>query len=254
MVKLSFDKQIEKQIKRQTDKFIKEQKRQAREQEKNDRKERIRETAKTIVNGQPVISDFKIMDQTAEIVLQCLLKQEIGEDKKVCFCDDIFPDYLQMGIGVELEKLVQYGIISGLFCFDNGGMLYLLPTAYTYFENKEAAYLRQKEAQDNMSQEFFYNTGNIVFGNVTDATLSVDNSITELAKAIDEYGGEDKEILHDLLEEVKDLIETIESSKQIPKQRKLHEKLTDHMAKHGWFYGAVLQLLGTAAMNVLGGI
>ena len=96
-------------------------------------------------------------------------------------------------------------------------------------------------------------TGNLILGDVFSSTLSVDNSIQQIDKVIDEKAGEDAEELHELLAEVKELIENIESSRSIPKQKKLHQKLTDHMAKHGWFYGAVLQLLGTATMNMLGG-
>lgn len=96
------------------------------------------------------------------------------------------------------------------------------------------------------------NYGNFVFGNVTASTLSVDNSVQQIEKAIEEQGGEDKEDLMELFEEVKELIENMESSRSIPKQKKLFQRLTDHMSKHGWFYGAVIQLLGTAAMTMLG--
>ena len=68
-----------------------------------------------------------------------------------------------------------------------------------------------------------------------------------------EKGGEDKEELHELLDEVKELIENIQSSRAIPKQKKLFEKISNHMEKHGWFYGAVVQLLGTAALGLIGG-
>lgn len=56
-----------------------------------------------------------------------------------------------------------------------------------------------------------------------------------------------------MLDEVKELIENIQSSRAIPKQKKLFEKIFDHMEKHGWFYGAVVQLLGTAALGLIGG-
>lgn len=92
----------------------------------------------------------------------------------------------------------------------------------------------------------------MVFGNVTGSTLSVDNSIHKLERDIEKFGGDDKEELQELLDEVKELIENIESSRTIPKQKKLHQRLNDHIVRHGWFYGAVIQLLGTAVMNRLG--
>ena len=98
----------------------------------------------------------------------------------------------------------------------------------------------------------YYNYGNMVFGDVVDSTLSVDNSIHQLERSIEERGGEDKEELMELLEDVKELIANIESSRAIPKQKKLFQRLNDHVVRHGWFYGAVIQLLGTVVMNGLG--
>ena len=97
------------------------------------------------------------------------------------------------------------------------------------------------------------NYGNVVFGNVTSSTLSVDNSIHEIERMIDEKGGEDAAELHDLLEEVKELIDNMQTSRSVPKQKRLFQKINDHVVRHGWFYGAVVQLLGTAALTMIGG-
>ena len=86
-----------------------------------------------------------------------------------------------------------------------------------------------------------------MFGDVSGSTLTVDNSIHKIEQAIEENGGTDKEDLYEILNDVKELIENIQTSRTIPKQKKLFERISDHMEKHGWFYGAVVQLLGTAA-------
>lgn len=52
---------------------------------------------------------------------------------------------------------------------------------------------------------------------------------------IDEKGGEDAAELNDLLEEVKELIENMQTSRSVPKQKKLFQKMNDHVVKHGWF-------------------
>lgn len=39
----------------------------------------------------------------------------------------------------------------------------------------------------------------------------------------------------------------------LTEKKKLFEKISNHMEKHGWFYGAVVQLLGTAALGLIGG-
>lgn len=126
-------------------------------------------------------------------------------------------------------------------------------SARTYNE-RLAEYEAEKvrSHQQNFFSGSFTNNGNMVFGNVSGSTLSVDNSIHKLEQDIEKFGGDDKEELQELLDEVKELIENIESSRTIPKQKKLHQRLNDHIVRHGWFYGAVIQLLGTAVMNRLG--
>lgn len=258
MAKSPLERQIEsqmKQAKQLADKKRREDEKRAREQKRMEQKAIVRDRASSIVNGQngqPLVEGFRIMDKTSEEILRCLLECDSRRDSHVNFSDDIFPSYVQMSIGVELEKLIQYGMIGGLLSFGNGGMLDLLPPAFSYFEDKQAALDRQ-DKREKERQQSIINYGNLVFGNVSGSTLTVDNSIHQIEQAIDEKGGEDKKELHELLDEVKELIENIQSSRAIPKQKKLFEKISNHMEKHGWFYGAVVQLLGTTALGLIGG-
>ena len=70
---------------------------------------------------------------------------------------------------------------------------------------------------------------------------------------INEKGGEDSEKLKELLDEVKELIENMQESRHIPKNKSLFERLSNHLEKHGWFYGEVVGLIGAAAMQMLQG-
>lgn len=244
MAKSALEKQLEKQMKQAKD--------AQRKQEREARKAATRDRAASIISGQPLVEGFRIMDATAEEVLKSLLNCERSEGNRIAFSDDIFPVYIQMSVGLELEKLVQYGMIGSLLTYDNGGWLNLLPPALTYFEDKEQALKRQEENRKKMDIGNITNYGNLVFGNVSGSTLTVDNSIHEIEHMIDEHGGEDAEELHELLEEVKELVDNMQSSRSIPKQKKLFQRISGHLEKHGWFYGAVVQLLGTAALNMLG--
>ena len=255
MAKSSLEKQLEKQMKQAkqlADKQKREEQRNLREQKCIAEKEAVRQRASSIVNGQPLIEGFRIMDLTSEVMLKALLQSKPDEGMHINFEDYIFPDYVQMSLAVELEKLVQYGMIGGLLCFDNGGMLDLLPQAISYFSDKEEALKKQKETHKRITGSVYNNYGNMIFGDVSNSQLSVDNSINKISRAIDEMGGEDATALHETLEEIKELIENIESSRSIPKRKRLAQKIADHASKHGWFYGAVLQLLGTAAFNLIG--
>lgn len=254
MPKSPLEKQIEKQMrqaKQLADKQHREEQRRNREQQRAQREAATRERASSVVNSQPLVAGFRIMDETAEMMLQCLLDNCPDGATRLSFSDDIFPDEVQWSTHIELEKLLQYGMIGGLIAFDNGGILNLLPPARKYFEEKEKALQRRAE-EDKMAVGNITNYGNLVFGNVSGSTLSVDNSIKQIEHEIEEKGGEDKELLRELMEEVKELVENIEASRSIPKQKKLHQRLNEHVVKHGWFYGAVIQLLGTAVMNSLG--
>ena len=246
MAKTAQEKLLEKQLKQQKD--------AKRKMQIEARKEATRQRAASVVGGSNIVEGFRIMDSTAEDVLRCLLRCERSAGNRISFSDDILPEYVQRSTCVEYEKLIQYGMIGGLIEWDSGAMLNLMPAALTYFEDKEAALKRQNEAEGKMTAgNTYYNYGgNMVFGDVVDSTLSVDNSIHQLERSIEERGGDDKAELMELLEDVKELIANIESSRTIPKQKKLFQRLNDHVVRHGWFYGAVIQLLGTVVMNGLG--
>ena len=253
--KSELQKQIEKQMrqdKQLADRKRRDDEKRAREEKLQARKEAIRLQASTIIGGQPLIDGFRIMDSTAEEILQCLLKVERTNEYHICFDYDIFPEYVKLSISLELEKLIQYGMVSGVRLSMSGGMLDFLPTALSYFEDKESALVRKKKAEEKMSVNSITNYGNIVLGDVTNSTLTVDNSVREIERMIDERGGEDKEELNDILNEIIELLENIESSRSVPKQKRLFQRLTDHLAKHGWFYGAVIQLVGTTVIQMVG--
>ena len=248
MAKSSLEKQIERQMKQSKQIADK----QRREQEKAARRATLRDRASSIVNGQPLIEGFRVMDQTAEAVLECLLHCEKVNDTHICFKDEIFPTYVQMSLSLEFEKLIQDGPRGRLRRSDTGRGLDLLPPAFTYFESKSAAYEKRQQQDEENKLQSIINYGNLVFGNVSDSMLTVDNSIHKIEQAIEENGGTDKEELYKILNDVKELIENIQTSRTIPKQKKLFARISDHMEKHGWFYGAIVQLLGTAAINLLG--
>ena len=175
MAKSPLEKQIEqqmKQAKQLANKQRREEEKRVREQRKMEYKAAVRDRAASIVNGQPLIEGFRVMDKTAEDVLKCLLECSDRKDAHVNFSNDIFPSYVQMSVGVELEKLIQYGMVGGLLAFDNGGMLDLLPSAFSYFEDKQTALDRQ-DKREKERQQSIINYGNLVFGNVSGSTLTL---------------------------------------------------------------------------------
>lgn len=257
MAKSALEKAIEKQMKqtKQLDaKRKREEDKKAREEAAEARKTAIREKAMTIVNGQPLIGGMRFMDESAEELFRIIIEKYDGnENRRVEGNFDIIPTSYHSTVSLEFEKMCLYGIVasSRVWGYSMWEVI-LTPQGVKYFELKENALKRQEEEQKQMSVGNITNYGNIVFGNVSNSTLSVDNSIHEIERMIDEQGGEDKEELLELLEEVKELLENIQTSRNVPKQKKLFQRISDHVAKHGWFYGAIVQLLGTATLSMLG--
>ena len=125
MAKTPLDKQIEKARK---------------EAQKNAYKEELRQRAASIVSSQPIINGVRIIDDTAETVLNCLLENcKDSSTGHVSYDNDIFPQAVSRSIGLEIEKLIQYGMVTSYIPWANGGMLNLLPCSFSYFERKAAA-------------------------------------------------------------------------------------------------------------------
>lgn len=258
MPKTALEKQIEKAErvrKQQAKKQLDAMKKQTQEAQRMARKEEIRQQAASIVACQQTIAGFRIMDQTSEEVLRCLINlSESGMPGEIEFDIDDLPGYVRSSVLLELEKLTQYGMISAPSVWLSGqGSLNLHPQAFTYFAEKEAALNRQEEKQMGIHIESLVNSGNMVWGNAVNSNFSIDNSVKTIEHEIEERGGADAEELKALLVDVQELMENIQDSRSIPKQKGLFNRLTEHMSKHGWFYAEVVALLGQQAITMLAG-
>ena len=135
---------------------------------------------------------------------------------------------------------------------ENGKFNRPLPIARTIKDAIEEDKKRTSTAAYNI-ENLFANGGQVFFGDVTNSTFSIDNSITQIEKMIDEEGGEDAAELKALLAEVQELLETMKKTGFVPKNNGLFTRLSNHLAKHGWFYGTVINLIGTVAMQLIQG-
>lgn len=255
--KIEFDtRKLEQAIKKQQQEAKRFAEKQAREAKRQAEKDARIAVAKSIVEKQPVVGEIKMLDKNSEEILKILLKMY-----DECKCFDIHAEYdeipegYQNGLTQILENLKQYGMIFRHIEFLGGGFDFSLsPQALTYFEDKEKALKAEQEktmAQNINIQNLNATGSNINFGSIINSTLTAQNIVSNLEKQIDEEGGEDKAELKDILEEVKELCESIKVNNPLPKRANLMKKISNHLEKHGWFYGAVVQLLGTAAMTAM---
>ena len=233
-------------------------KKQNKALEKQAREEARRQRAASIVNGQPVVGGMRIMDEAAEEILKLLLDQYNGNEYfHISTNTSLFPAKYHSSMTEEVEKLKQYGMVTGTSLFDLSGNVgvTLTPMALSYFENKAKAYEEDEKMKNTQIHigSIVANGSNLVLGDVINSTLSVDNSMQRIEKEIEEKGGEDAEELRKTLEDVKEYIENMQESKHVAKNKGLFAKLSNHLEKHGWFYGEVIGLLGTAVLQLIQG-
>jgi hypothetical protein len=242
MAKSSLEKTIEKQMK--------ERKRLAEKEERS-------RAAASIVNGQPMVGGMRIMDSASEEILGLILAGYDGNERFEVHSSNVaIPVQYERTLPAEFERLKQYGMVSD-YCVYISAMwdLTLTPMGQSYFDDKEKALeadKQEKAASINIGS-IIANGSNLVLGDVLNSALSVDNSMQRIEKEIEEKGGDEAEELRQLLEEVKEYIENMQESKHVAKNKGLFAKLSNHLEKHGWFYGEVVGLLGTAVLQLVQG-
>lgn len=251
MAKSSLEKAIEKErrdAKRLANKQLQEQRRQARQ-------EYTHQIAMGVINGQPIIGGMRIMDASSEEILRFILSAYDGnENREVRGNKTLFPTVYQSSLPLEFEKLKMYGIVAYSFInVVDSWELTLSPKGLTYFEDKIHAEEKEKEMQKSSIniEQIVASGSNIILGNVVDSTISIDRSIQNIENDIVHKAGEDADDLKELLGEVKELIENIQESHFVPKNKKLFERLSNHLEKHGWFYGEIVGLIGAAIMQMI---
>ena len=125
------------------------------------------------------------------------------------------------------------------------------------FINKIKIEEKNRKESEKMSQPFtvgsIYAPGGIVnLGTISNSPISIDNSVKEIEKLIEKQGGDEKKELIAFLEETTKMIQEFIDTSKITPQTGFFDRLNAHVVKHGWFYGAILQLLGTAALTIIG--
>lgn len=241
---------FDKLIKEQT----REQKRRDRKQREQDRMNETIQRATAIVDAWPTVNGMKMMDETSEEILRCLLKKADGSQNTLSYGYDEFPKNLQNTVlDLELEKLTLAGMISVVTQTMGGVIVNVLAPAFKYFENKEQALLKQKEDRSHVAIRDIYNNGGNVFrGNIINSDISIDNTISNLEQAIDENGEVSRDELMKFLDEIKELLENVTKSRSIPKDTKLHEKILRVCQENAWITAPLVQAFTSVFLKLLG--
>ena len=196
-----------------------------------------------------------MLGRDAEEILKVLIRlyKEIQSFRLAGDCE-LFPEKYQNVIPNLFEKLEQNELIYGYTLFLGGDfMVNLSPDALTYFEDKAKAEKSKQLSQTITIHNLTANGSNVNLLSLSYSTMTIENTISSIEKEIESKGGDDKEELRNLLEEIKELCDNIRANKSLPKSKSLMNRISKHFETHGWFYGAAVQLIGTAAMQVMVG-
>ena len=153
-------------------------------------------------------------------------------------------------------ELKANGLINVSWASNTVNNAVLTQPGRTYFEREEKYFKRMKESANNI-----YNVGNIyadgsnvVIGDVINSSLNIDNSYTRIENRIEqECNQEDKLEIKELLEETKEIIDNMKKNGSIGQRKSFFKRLTDHACKYGWLYAEIVNLIGNAAIGIIGG-
>ncbi|MEL7657583.1 MAG: hypothetical protein AAGU75_16940, partial [Bacillota bacterium] len=102
----------------------------------------------------------------------------------------------------------------------------------------------QQQQQAGSTTYTFNNSSNIIAGSQTFASMQID--FKQIEEQIQESGGTDKELLHELIKEIKN---TFEEKDSLPKGTLT--RFSELLEKHSWLTGSLVQILGSAAIQFL---
>jgi len=188
-------------------------------------------------------------------ILKEAYEQSDASDYQVDLKVSDLPAYITPSIKELSEELKRAGYIARADFYMGGNFPYIItPSLLSYFDDKAKI-----EADNKSSTGITYNVGsikadgsNVVLGDVINSSLDIDNSIKNIYEKIESDGKEDTEELKALMSEVEKVVDEIKIRGVIPKNKGLMDKLSNHLEKHGWFYGGVINLIGAAVLQFVG--
>lgn len=196
-----------------------------------------------------------ILNKVEEELLTILIQKRVEDSYLISGDYSVFPDYIYQ----QLKELFKNLKIAGYIASSNmwlGGnwQVTITPMAISYLTDK-AEYMKKEDTkignQYNIGN-LTNNAGNIIFGNMENSKIIISDSFKTIENEINEKGGEDKDELMLVFEEIKKYIEMLENKKEIKTDKNLFEKMGTHFKKHEWFYSSIISLFGQTLIMKIG--
>lgn len=197
----------------------------------------------------------KLADNEKELLKEIIKIEKNGGNISDFLANKVDEDEKDIVRGI-IGVLKSNGLINVSWASDTVYNAVLTQSGRTYFEREEKYFKRMKESANNT-----YNVGNIyadgsnvVIGDVINSSLNIDNSYTRIENRIEqECDQEDKLEIKELLEEVTEIIDNMKKNGSIGQRKSFFKRLTDHACKYGWLYAEIVNLIGNAAIGIIGG-
>lgn len=197
---------------------------------------------------------FEELPDNAKKLLQKLLECENNNEE----IDEVLRNELEKDTTDRITRgvigtLKSNGLLIVQWADDTVYYAELTNAGRTYFE-REKKYMEQieKTNKPSISIENLTNSGFLNMGSIVDSNITINNSIKEIQKDIENNAKEDKEELYEILEEVEDYIDNMKNNKVITKNTGLFKRIGNHFEKHQWFYSKVIGVLGQAILLGMG--
>lgn len=194
-------------------------------------------------------SDKKLLEELIEAEknkedISELLKEKVDNDT-----NDII-----RGI---IENLKSNGLINVMFADDTICYASLTQQGRTFFE-RENEFKKNKISSEPKViniENFSATNSNVFMADVINSSVVLNNTISEIESEINSRCKDEneKEELKSLLNETKEIVNDYKESKQFSTRKEFFRKLSENLDKHGWFYGAIANLLGQAALMKISG-
>ena len=197
----------------------------------------------------------ELADNEKELLKEIIEIEEYNGNISEFLANRVNKDEKDIVRGIICE-LKANGLINVSWASNTVNNAVLTQPGRTYFEREEKYFKRMKESANNT-----YNVGNIyadgsnvVIGDVINSSLNIDNSYTRIENRIEqECNQEDKLEIKELLEETKEIIDNMKKNGSIGQRKSFFKRLTDHACKYGWLYAEIVNLIGNAAIGIIGG-
>ena len=178
-----------------------------------------------------------------EVILNSLLKlrEKLGTNKVTGSYED-FPVKYQICYKEILDRLEQKKFIKDFTDFQGENFtLTLQPSSLeSFIKKRNGGNVPTNPSSENTKDQYL-------------VEHNIEKRITAIEKIIEKRGGEDKEALKSLMEEVRELCENLQDNPTLQPRKTLIKRIIEINKAHPWVYSEVVKIFGVTMIQIMSG-